>query len=426
MAPSKRNRIPKLSGRPEPGKGKYYAAYRGPNGKPKRKRFSKDRKESERLYRRWVVANYDPDVRIVLGHRAAYKGGLPRSDAQQSLPYVANALIQHEKGRVREDGGRRARGTISLRAFEDNRKQVDNILDWCEQRFGPERLRHESLATLVTETDYEAMMVTFSKRFSTSQVNKHRQRFWAIVRMGRRRPFEIRFPFGPEDVQLFGGTETRKERDIPTVAMIRKLLAKASDRERLWIWMGLGLGFGNDDLARSRRCNFDEDSYDMRRGKTGVERYGEMCPMVWAHLQRYLEKNPREPGELLFVTGNGLPVVWQRAKTADEMQNGTTTRKPTVTPYKRCDTVWQAFRRLKNRAGLEDWNGTFYLWRHLGATAYGAREGVGINQVRTFLGHGKSDVADAYMKPLKPAVKKLVEWVNEMLDADDLDAWRED
>ncbi len=425
MPSRERIRIPKLSDKPEPGKGKYYAAYRGPNGKAKRKRFSKDRKESERLHRRWIVATYDPDVEIVLGNGAAGKGRSEKSGAHHSLPYIANALIQHERGRVREDGGRRAGGTISLRVFEDNRKQVDNILEWCEQRFGPERLRYESLATLVSETDYEAMMIAFSKRFSRSQLNKHRQRFWAIVRMARRRPFQVGFPFGPGDVQVFGGFETRKEWEIPTVAMIRSLLTEASDRERLWIWMGLGLGFGNDDLARARPYHFDEDSYDMRRGKNGVERYGEMRPMVWAHLRHYLESNPREPDDLLFVTRNGLPVVWQKAKTDDEIRNGTATRKPTVTPYKRCDTVWQAFRRLKNRAGLEDWNGTFYLWRHLGATAYGSRKGVGINQVRTFLGHGKTDVADAYMKPLQPAVKKVVEWVNEMLDADDLDAWRE-
>jgi len=51
-------------------------------------------------------------------------------------------------------------------------------------------------------------------------------------------------------------------------------------RQRLWIWMGLGLGFGNDDLAQARPIHFDKDSYDMSRGRTGFQRYGEMRPMV--------------------------------------------------------------------------------------------------------------------------------------------------
>jgi integrase len=207
--------------------------------------------------------------------------------------------------------------------------------------------------------------------------------------------------------------------------MIRKILDAARDSERLWIWMGIGMGFGNDDLARARPIHFDQDSYDMRRGKTGLERYGTMRPMVWAHLERYLEANPRDESDLLFKTRTGRPLVWVEAKTEDELRNGTTTHGPSAMPYKRTDSVLQAFRKLKRRAGLEDWREGFYVWRHVGATAYAAREDVGLAALRTFLGHGKSDVADQYMKPLTPQVKEVVEWVNKMLNSDDLDAWRE-
>ena len=82
--------------------------------------------------------------------------------------------------------------------------------------------------------------------------------------------------------------------------------------------------------------------------------------------------------------------------------------------------------KLKERAGLTDWQEGFYLWRHLGATAYASRPGTGIAHLRTFLGHGKSNVADEYMKPLTPEIKDVVRWVNQMLDSDDLNAWRKE
>ncbi len=62
---SRKRRIPKLSDKPEPGLGRYYTSYRDPAGKPRRKRFSKDRTESELAYHRWVVENYDQSAAII-------------------------------------------------------------------------------------------------------------------------------------------------------------------------------------------------------------------------------------------------------------------------------------------------------------------------------------------------------------------------
>jgi len=415
---SRKRRIPKLSDKPEPGLGRYYASYRDPAGKPRRKRFSKDRTESELAYHRWVVENYDQAAVII-----APDGDLGKGSINQSLPAIANAYIQHEKRRVRPEGARRAKGTISLRVFDDNRRQVISILQWCKRRYAT-RLGRTPFDQLVTATDYESMMLSFVTRLSDSQVNKHRQRFWEIVRFGRRDPFGIGLPFGSEDVRKFGGTELRKRRSIPTVKMIQEILKTATARERLWIWMGLGLGFGNDDLARARVVHFDADSYDMRRGKTGFPRYGVMRPFVWLHLREYLKSNPRAAEELLFVTKTGRPLVWVTAKSKDEMVNGTSTRGPAKTPFKRCDSMAQAWRKLKMRAGVEDWREGFYVWRHLGATAYASMSGTGIAQLRTYLGHGKSNAADEYLKPLTPETKQVVEWINQMLDSDDLDAWK--
>jgi len=80
------------------------------------------------------------------------------------------------------------------------------------------------------------------------------------------------------------------------------------------------------------------------------------------------------------------------------------------------------FRKLKKRAGLEDWPEGFYIWRHVGATAYITRDDVGFAALRTFSGHGKSGAADQYLKPLSPQTKEVVEWVNTMLDSEDPDA----
>ncbi len=414
----RKRRIPRLSKKPEPGTGRYYASYRDSTGKPRRKRFSADRTESELAYHRWIVENYDQSALIIAANPDLGKGNI-----SQSLPAIANAYIQHEKRRVRPEGGRRARGTISLRVFDDNRRQVISILRWCKERYGP-RLGRTPFDQLVSATDYESMMLSFSTRLGDSQVNKHRQRFWEIARFGKRAPIGVRLPFGPDDVRNFGGTERRKTRNIPTVEMIQAILKAATLRERLWIWMGLGLGFGNDDLARTRAVHFDADSYDMSRGKTGLPRYGVMRPLVWQHIRQYLKENPREADDLLFVTRTGRPLVWVTAKTKDEMVNGTSTRGPAKTPFKRADSVAQAWRKLKMRAGVEGWSEGFYVWRHLGATAYASLPGTGIAQLRTYLGHGKSDAADEYLRPLTPETKRVVEWINAMLDSKDLNAWQ--
>ncbi len=51
-----RKRTPKLSDKPEPGSNRYYASYRDENGKSRRKRFTRDRQESERPYDVWIKA----------------------------------------------------------------------------------------------------------------------------------------------------------------------------------------------------------------------------------------------------------------------------------------------------------------------------------------------------------------------------------
>ena len=100
--PATRQRIPKLSEKPEPRTGRYYASFRGPNGTARRRRFTKDRKESEPLYRRWVVEHYDDTAGIIIRDGSGFKG-----DMERTLPYIANAFLRHDEGRVRLDGALR-------------------------------------------------------------------------------------------------------------------------------------------------------------------------------------------------------------------------------------------------------------------------------------------------------------------------------
>jgi hypothetical protein len=83
----KKRRIPKLSAKPEPGTRRYYASYRGPDGKSKRQRFTKDPKESEIAYHRWVVENYDQSSRIITNNNESSNVNL-----DQSLPVCARII----------------------------------------------------------------------------------------------------------------------------------------------------------------------------------------------------------------------------------------------------------------------------------------------------------------------------------------------
>ena len=60
-----------------------------------------------------------------------------------------------------------------------------------------------------------------------------------------------------------------------------KLLAATENRGRAMLWLGIGLGFRASDLTVLRVGQIDSEAYDLRRGKTGIERYGTTPPLVW-------------------------------------------------------------------------------------------------------------------------------------------------
>ena len=159
--------------------------------------------------------------------------------------------------------------------------------------------------------------------------------------------------------------------------------------------MGIGLGFGPSDLAAVQVGQIDKETYDLRRGKTGIERYGETPKLVWNLLRKYVKEADRKPGDLLFVTRTAKPVIHGRTNSIH---------------------LWWD----KLRTGIEETRESlagFYMLRHLGATEFGSRAGISIGQVKRWLGHSASSrVADQYMKPVSPEDKPVVEWVRAALN----------
>ena len=187
-----------------------------------------------------------------------------------------------------------------------------------------------------------------------------------------------------------------EQRQLPTLKQLQALVDAADARGRAMIWLGIGLGFGQTDISTVRVGQIDKKGYDLRRGKTGIERFGETPPGVWKAIQEYLAETPRPQGELLFVTKNGKPVV-----------------------HTRSDGVLQWWQRLRESIGeTKDTLGGFYTLRHLGATEYGSRKGCSIVAMKQWLGHSASSaMADRYRKPVAPECRTLIKWVREALQS---------
>jgi integrase len=158
--------------------------------------------------------------------------------------------------------------------------------------------------------------------------------------------------------------------------------------------MAIGCGFGQRDLAAVRVGQIDKQGYDLRRGKTGIDRYGETPAMVWSAIAAYLKTEPCESGELMFVTRKRLPLV-----------------------HDNTDSVAQWWMKLRDDLKEDGKSlGGFYVLRHLGATEFGSRPGCSIGTMKRWLGHSaSSQVADVYMKPVSPESRTVVEWVRNAL-----------
>jgi integrase len=233
-----------------------------------------------------------------------------------------------------------------------------------------------------------------AKGFSASQVAKRIQLVKAIIdRAGRPEHRRQVLAWNWDSRDVAHGAPPR-ERLLPTVKQLKKLLRATDLRGKTMIWLGIGLGLGAKDLAVIRVGQIVKEAYDLRRAKTGVERYGDTPSLVWMYVNAYQIRQGRPPGELLFVTRNGVPLVQSSSNAV---------------------TQWWA--KLRTKVGdTTDTLSGFYTLRHLGATEFGSRPGASIGDVKRWLGHtASSDVADLYMRPVRPEYRNLVQWVRRRL-----------
>ncbi len=309
---------------------------------------------------------------------------------------VATGLLEYEEGRTRDIDAPPARGTISPLVLAHRKHHVREFLDAINKRHGDGSIASITLADLAMEDieEYNRSLVT--RGFSSSETAKRMQIVKAIIdRAGRPEHGRQVLPWNWDARDVSHGARTAARR-LPTKQQLESLLAATDVRGRALIWMAIGLGFGQRDLAVIRRNQIDEQSYDLRRGKTGVERYGSTPTLVWSVVRDYLPETPREPSDLLFTTRRGKPLV-----------------------HGAVDSVQQWWYRLRREIGeTKDTLDGFYILRHLGATEFGSRPGCSIGDMRRWLGHSASSrMADVYMKPVSPEDREVVSFVAESLAA---------
>lgn len=316
------------------------------------------------------------------------------------LLLVANSLLGYERSRVREQGAGRSRGTISASHFREVERHIKDFLRHLNTRHGQGCLTRMSLADLLMSDVESYNKAVVGQGHSVSVVRKRMQAVKMLIdRAGRPELGQQVLDWNWRSRDVYHG-KAMQPRKLPTLDQLQGLLdaadSQADFRGQTMIWMGVGLGFGQSDLAAVRIRHIDAESYDMRRGKTGVDRYGVTPPLVWAMVSSYLRssKGSLSPDALLFTTNQGRPLV----------HGGT-------------DTVKQWWSRLRKQIG--ETPGTldgFYTLRHLGATEFGSRPGTSISDMKRWLGHSaSSNMADTYMRPVSPEHREVVAFVRRSL-----------
>ncbi len=405
MAKHQKKRIPKLSYTANRKTG-FYVAYRDPTtGKPRKHVFGMiPREQAGELYNQWLAAH-------LLGKTPSKKQPIPvvipaaadtvQADiVQGSLLHVASGLLTFDQSRLRKDGAPRTKGTIGHKQFDSRRDLARNFLEFLNSRHGKGAVTRMTLVDLRMEDVEEYNRKLAHDGRSDSLVTKSMQVVKAIIdRAGRPEYGKQLLPWNWDSRDPYSG-KPDKPITLPSVKQLKLILGKCDERRTCMIWMAIGLGFGQGDLSVARVEHFDEESYDMRRAKTGIERYGDVPRLVWRCIQNYLAKNPRDKDALLFVTEKGMPLVHGHTDSVVQW--------------------WDELRRSLKEDG-SNLNG-FYSFRHLGATEYGSRPGCSISGMRRWLGHSASSaVADRYSKPISPEYKAVVEWVRKALSTGKVD-----
>lgn len=363
------------------------------------------REAAEQAYHEWVSAHLrgqtptlKPKRRKKLSLQLAEPKPCDRGIAAEMLPgsllHITSGLLRYEESRIRAAGEARRAGSISRDVYDQRRAYAQEILQFVNSRHGQGAVGRMLLSDL-SMADVEAYnKAIVDSGYSSSQVTKRLQFVKAIIDRAGRPEHDgqvLSWNWASRDV-VHG--KPAKQRQLPTLTQLKTVLRQCGVRETAMVWMAIGCGLGQRDLAAVRVGQVDKTSYDLRRGKTGVERYGETPAMVWKVVQSYLKETPRPEGERMFITVKGMPVVHEHA-----------------------DSVHLWWSKLLKRIGEEcEGVGGFYTLRHLGATEFGSRNGCSIGAMKRWLGHSaSSDMADVYMKPISPENRPVIEWVRTCL-----------
>ncbi len=408
MDKHRKARIPKLKFTEVQGIG-WHVSYRDPVTKtPRRYRFGiRERaleEEALAAYHRWLGEHLNgetpkpqPAPRPASQEAietAARPAATPIASVPGSVVDIASGLISSLEARVRAPEERRRQGTIARRGFIDRRRHIRDFLAYLNKQHGKGAVSRMLLSdlSLADVEGYNRWVVR--KGYSFAQVNGRMQMVKHVIDRAGRPEHGGQVLSWNWDSRDVGHGKPVKVRPLPTRRQLRKVLAACDLRERTMIWMALGLGFGQQDLATILVGQIDRRAYDLRRSKTGIERYGPTPPLVWTHIKGYVAESSRRRGELLFVTRLGRPLVHDRA-----------------------DSVTQWWSRIRKSVGeTKKTLGGFYTLRHLGATEYGSRSGCSIADIRRWLGHSaSSQMADVYMRPIPPEYREVVTWVRKRL-----------
>lgn len=405
----------------------WHCSYRDPvKGTPRKKSFGMVSKgEAEVVYHRWLAEHLGGELPVAgdplakrpdrdevtstaapMRAKATARRHVSPSAANASsgecasgcLLLVANSLVDYERSRMREEGALRSRGSISAKHFGELQRHIKAFLHHLNTRHGQGCLARMALADLLMSDVESYNKAVVGEGHSVSVVQKRMQAVKLLIdRAGRPEFGQQVLPWNWQSRDAYHG-KAQQPRKLPTLDQLQKLLQAANFRGQTMIWMGIGLGFGQSDLAAVRIRHIDAQSYDMRRGKTGVDRYGVTPPRVWAMVQSYLSDcgHSLAPDGLLFTTKQGKPLV-----------------------HGKTDTVKQWWNKLRPRVGeTSETLGGFYTLRHLGATEFGSRPGTSISEMKRWLGHAaSSNMADVYMRPVSPEHRDVVEFVRSSLAA---------
>jgi integrase len=402
MSRHSKRRIPQLAFSKSQNIG-WHVNYRDPQrGVPRRRRFGLiERDKAIELYNAWLgehlrgAPHRSGEVKSV-DLKPNDPQGKPTLVQPGSLLHVGSNFLFFEEKRTRKPGEARSPGTIGQGLLADTKFDVEEFLKFINRRYGAGSAGKLSVLDLKMH-DIEAYNAELVKAGFSHHLIKRRLRMvkGVIDRAGRPEHGEQNLSWNWNARDKLRG-KASVARALPTLPQLKAVLAKCDVRTRAVVWTAIGLGFGQGDLSAVRAGQIDAQSYDLRRGKTGLDRYGDTPPGVWKAISEYLKEYPREPGQLLFETPGGQPLVHGNA-----------------------DAVHLWWRRLRISLGeLGKTLSGFYVLRHLGATEFGSRTGCSISGMRRWLGHSASSyVADVYMRPVSPEHRPAVEWVRKQLDS---------